>query len=104
MNYKKSLGLRIKELRKSKKLSQEQLAEKIDLEPPSVCNIENGKNYPSLQNMEKIVNVLGVSFVDIFQFEHQKQNEDLVKEINRFLKDNPDKIKYIYKITKALCE
>ena len=104
MDNKKALGLRIKELRKVKKLSQEQLAELIGLEPPSVCNIENGKNYPTIQNLEKIINVLDVSFVEVFQFEHYKQNKDLIKEINLYLKKYPDKIQDIYKIIKVLCE
>ena len=103
MDNKKALGLRIKELRKAKKLSQEQLAEKIGLEPPSVCNIENGKNYPTIQNLEKIVKVLNVSLSDIFQFEHLKQNNDLIKEINAMLKNNPERTNDIYKITKTLC-
>ena len=104
MDNKKALGLRIKELRKARKLSQEQLAELIGLEPPSVCNIEKGKNYPTIQNLEKIVDVLGVSFVDIFQFEHHRQNKDLIKEINKFLYCNPNKVQDIYKIVKVLCE
>ena len=104
MDNKKALGSRIKELRKSKKLSQERLAELVHLEPPSLCNIENGKNYPTCQNLEKIINVLGVTFVDVFQFEHYKQDKDLIQEINLYLKNNPEKIKEIYKVIKALCE
>ena len=104
MNYKEVLGQRIKELRKSKKLSQEKFAEMVGLEPPSICNIENGKNYPAFQTLEKIISVLKVSFVDIFQFEHFKQNKDLIKEISTLLKNNPDKVQDIYKIVKVLCE
>ena len=104
MDTKKLLGKRIKELRKKKGLKQEQLAELVGLEPTSICNIENAYNYPTFQNLEKIAKALGVSLVEIFKFEHHKENEDLLEEINETLKENPEKIKEIYKITKSLCE
>ncbi len=87
-----------------KGLRQEQLAELVEMEPASVCNIENGKNYPSFQNLEKIVNVLGVSFIEVFEFEQHKEIEDLVSEINNILKLNPDKVRDTYKIVKALVQ
>ena len=68
MDNKKLLGSRLKELRKRKGLTQEKLAELVELEPASICNIENGYNYPSLQNLEKIVTTLEVTFSDIFNF------------------------------------
>ena len=104
MDNKKLLGLRIKELRKRKNISQEQLAELTGLEPPSICNIENGKNYPALQNLEKIINILDVSFSDVFKFEHHQPDENLIFEIDKILRQNPDKVKDIYKTAKALAE
>ena len=104
MDKKKALGQRIKELRKSKKISQEHLAELVNLEPPSICNIENGKNYPTLQNLEKISDVLDVSFVDIFNFSHFTDDSNLINEIDLLLKSNPEKVKLIYKLVKVLVE
>ena len=104
MNKKLYLGRRIKEIRKRNGLSQERLAELIGVEPPSICNVENGKNYPTLQNLEKIINVLGVTYTDVFNFDQHKESDDLIVEINEMLKNNPDKIKDFYKIMKALCE
>lgn len=104
MNKKKELGKRIKELRKYNKLSQEKLAELISIEPPSICNIENGKNYPTMQNLEKIVEILNVSFLDIFDFENKQDKNNLIEEIVILLKKNPDKVSDIYKIVKALTQ
>lgn len=104
MNKKIFLGRRIKELRKRKGISQEKLAELIGIEPPSVCNIENGKNYPTLQNLEKITTVLGVTYTDVFNFDQHQDPDDLIFEINNMMKNNPEKIKDFYKIIKALCE
>lgn len=103
MDNKKLLGRRIRELRKRKNINQEKLAELSGFESSnSISNIENGYNYPSIQNLEKILKVLDSSFVEIFDFEHKKDNEDLIKEINLKLKENPEKIKDIYNVIVAL--
>ena len=57
-NTKKLLGTRIKEIRKAKGLTQEQLAESIGIEIPSLSNIENGKTYPSSDTIEGLIQVL----------------------------------------------
>lgn len=103
MNIKKLLGKQIKEIRKSKKLTQENVAEQIGIEVSSFCNIENGKYYPTAENLDKIMSVLEVSPSKLFSFEHQQEDVDLIKEINSILLENPEKIKDIYKILKALC-
>ena len=51
---------------------------------------------------EAILNVLGLNFVDVFDFEHKKTIEDLLNEINEKLKNHPEKIEDIYKIVMAL--
>lgn len=104
MENKKLLGKRIKELRKKKNLSQEKVAELVGLEPTSISNIENGYNYPTIQNLEKISNVLEVSLSDIFKFEQHQEINDLQKEINNMLDNNQDIIQNVYKIIKALIE
>ena len=104
MDNKVLLGKRIRELRKRNNLKQEKLAELVGLEPTSISNIENGYNYPSFQNLEKIANALDVTFVDIFKFEQHKETENLIAEINQILKNNPEKTKDFYKIIKALVE
>lgn len=104
MDNRKALGLRLKELRKRKGLSQEALAELVNLEPPSICNIETGRNYPTIQNLEKIINALHISFMEVFNFEHQKDPRDLIQEINFILNKNPERIQDFYKILKALTD
>ena len=53
-NIRKSLGLRIKEVRKNKKLTQTQLAEKIGIDYKHLSRIEVGSSYPSINTLEKI--------------------------------------------------
>ena len=61
MDIKELLGKRIKELRKEKGLTQEQLAETVGIEPNNLSRIEKGRNYPTPENLSKIANALNVS-------------------------------------------
>ena len=102
MNTKQLLGKRLKELRKQKGLSQERLAELVEIEPTSLSNIENGRNYPLFTTLEKILAILEVDFIDVFKFQHHDTHKNLMSEINKILNDNPDRMKDFYKIAKAL--
>ena len=102
MNKKELLGKRLRELRKRKGINQEKLAELINVDPTTISNIENGKNYPSMINLENLSAVLDSSFLDAFDFEHKNTNTDLLTQINQKLQDNPDKIEDFYKIVIAL--
>ena len=96
----KKLGLRIKELRKRASLSQEVLAEKAGIEPTSLSNIENGRNFPSFITLENIMRVLEVGY----QFAQYAPADDLIQEITTILKDNPERVKDAYRIIKALVD
>ena len=102
MNKKELLGKRLRELRKRRGLSQEKLSELIDVDPTTISNIENGKNYPSLINLENLLDILDCTFVDAFDFEHKNNHKDLLNTIIQKLKANPDKIEDFYKIVTAL--
>ena len=102
MDTRKILGLRLRELRKRKGINQEKLAELISVESATISNIENGKNYPSMQNLENIIKVLETSFLEVFDYEHKNSDESLIAQINQALKDNPDKLEDFYKIVMAL--
>ena len=56
-----TMGDRIREARKQKAFTQEQLAEKLDVSVESVSHIERGTRLPSIQVFIKIIEVLGVS-------------------------------------------
>lgn len=60
MNY-ELLGRRIREKRKEKKYTLEQLAEKLDVSTTFIGQIERAKGIPSLETFVKIANVLEVS-------------------------------------------
>lgn len=58
MNIKEKIGMRIKELRINKKISQEKLAELADLDRTYINSVENGRRNISIENIEKIAKAL----------------------------------------------
>lgn len=60
MNY-ELLGQRIRQRRKEKKYTLEQLAEKLDVSTTFIGQIERAKGIPSLETLVKIANVLEIS-------------------------------------------
>jgi len=61
-----SLGARIKSLRLERELQQRQLAEKADLAPSMVSQIESGRLTPSLNTLRKVADALGVTIATLF--------------------------------------
>ncbi|GAW99576.1 helix-turn-helix domain-containing protein [Secundilactobacillus mixtipabuli] len=63
------IGERILELRLSKKMTQEQLAEKAQIDPSVISRIERGtRTNLRLNTLDKIVNALGTDYETIFSF------------------------------------
>jgi transcriptional regulator with XRE-family HTH domain len=61
-----TLGARIKTLRQERTLQQRQLAEKADLTPSMVSQIESGRLTPSLNTLGRIAAALGVPIATLF--------------------------------------
>lgn len=57
---------KLRQLRKDKNLTQEQLAKKIGISRTYYTNIEKGRYIPSLVTANKIKNILGYKNDDIF--------------------------------------
>ena len=103
MDNKKKLGLKIKELRKRKGLTQEQLAELIDVEQNSISVIESGRNFPTLGTLEKIAQILEVNLSDFFNYDYIDDIETIkasTKDIIRKMDDN--QIRQLFKYVKSI--
>ena len=61
-----ALGTRIKGLRAERELQQRQLAEKAELTPSMVSQIESGRLTPSLNTLGRIAAALGVPIASLF--------------------------------------
>ncbi len=68
MTLKQDLGQRIQKLRKDKKITQEQLAEMVGIDPKNISRIEKGNNYPTAENLTSIAKALNVDIYELFVF------------------------------------
>ena len=103
MNNLKLFGKRIKELRKQKKLTQEQLGELVGIDYKQIGNIETGTYFTTMPTLEKIAKALDVEIEELFNFNHNKNKEQLLKEIKYLLDEaSEEKIKFIYRIIKDI--
>lgn len=101
-SIKKSLGQRIKEIRKARGLTQKQLAEKIGIGTANISYIETGHFAPTIENFEKIADVLGVEPPELYTFTSQKPLSEMRNELFNELSHNDELLKLIYKIFKAV--
>lgn len=59
--------LRLKELLVEKGFSSKYLAEKVEVTPATISNINNGNHFPKEELLIKIAEVLGVEVRDLFK-------------------------------------
>jgi len=69
MELRKKFGNRLKQLRKFRGLTQEQLAERLDLSVEMVSFMERGIHAPSFETLGRLSEVLQLPVQDLFAFE-----------------------------------
>lgn len=62
-----SFGKRIAEVRKSKGMTQNQLAERVNMSVVTIAYIETGKRWVRLATLDKIARALKVSVSELFR-------------------------------------
>lgn len=92
IDYKK-LGLRIKEVRLNKKLTQENIADYVGCNVSHISNIENNHTKVSLNVLLAIANVLNTSIDYLLSEQYNNSSLALDNEIIRALKDCNDEKK-----------
>jgi transcriptional regulator with XRE-family HTH domain len=66
MDIKLKVGQRVKELRRQKQMSQEEVANTADMERSFMTHIESGRRNISVETLQRILTALDVSFKDFF--------------------------------------
>lgn len=99
------IGTRIKQARLAKNLTQEDLAEKIDVSVAFLSRVERGNSKINLKRLDQICNLLDVSEGYLLNGASSEQNNYLEKEFAELLKKcSPEKQKIIYNVAKAIAE
>ena len=101
-NTKVLLGTRIKEIRKARGLTQEKLAEMIDVEQKHVSRIESGKNFPTIDRLEKMAAALNVPMMVFFDFLHLEEVDEGVVNLEAMLMELDGNLRKIaYRLIRA---
>ena len=100
-DFKKLLGKKIQAIRKSKGLTQEKLAEIIDIETPSLSYLETVKYAPSVETLQKLCDALNVEPWEFYYFS-ELSDEDKKNELKKALDENPKLIKTLYNFYKSV--
>lgn len=103
MNLKKIIGARIQNLRKHKKLTQDQLSEKVNISSKYLSSIERGKENPTLNTFISIAEELSVDIEEFFA-DIQIEDPKITKEMILSLLDEADEnqLKTIYQILSVI--
>ena len=99
------IGQRIKQARLAKNLTQEDLAEQIDISVAFLSRVERGNSHINLKRLSDFCRVLNVSEGSILNGVSDSSYDYLFEEFNTVLKKcSPEKQKLIYKIAKEISE
>jgi transcriptional regulator with XRE-family HTH domain len=86
----KSVGAKITEARLSRKLTQFQLAEKVNVSVETISRLERGVTMPSLKTLENMADTLKTPLTFFFETDaHPSENpvfEREISKINAFLR------------------
>ena len=93
------IGKQIRKYRILKRLSQETLAEKIDISTTHMSHIETGSTKLSLPVLVKLAQALQVSSDDILNINVENSRNSTLSEITKDC--SPEEIEIIAQITKA---
>lgn len=103
----KKIGKRIRHLRKNNNITQEQLAEMIDVSVPYISNIENGKVTTSAEIIVRLTQALDTSADTILCLDggdDESQAKILARMINHCNKGEMEQILEIIRIVTEIIE
>ena len=99
------IGERLKQARMNKRLTQEKLAEKLEVSVAFLSRIERGSSRINLTRLNQICTLLDVTEGDILNGSSSDSSLYLSKDFSNLLKScPPEKISLIYKIAKVITE
>lgn len=81
------IGKKLKVLRKSRGLTQQDLADRLDCRRSTISNYEIGRRSPSIHELSKIASILGVG-LDYFGIDKGKDLHELVATARVMFEDD----------------
>ena len=99
------IGSRIKQARLAKNMTQEDLADKIDISVAFLSRVERGNSHINLKRLNEICGLLDVSEGYLLNGASSSSENYLDKEFTDLIKSvSPEKQKLIYNVAKTIAE
>lgn len=96
---KELLAIRLKQLRKSRGLTQDKLAELIGRDTKHISKLEIAGSYPSIETLDRIAVALNVEIKEFFNFDGLKDANYIKEEFVKMLKySDENHLQLLYKI------
>ena len=105
MGIKEELGKKIKRMRQNRGLTQEQLAEAVDVSQRTMSGIEIGENFVTAETFDKIVKALNTTAEELFSTNHLKDKDELINEITQkiqYISQDYEKLGILYNVVMGL--
>ncbi|AUA19033.1 TPA: helix-turn-helix transcriptional regulator [Streptococcus suis] len=83
MTLKQYIGTRVRQIRKAKNLSQQQLSEKAEVGIDYISNLETKGSNIKVDTLEKIISALEIEVSDFFQVVDSTTNYNVLNELNK---------------------
>ncbi len=99
------IGERLKQARINKKLTQEKLAEQLDVSVAFLSRIERGSSFINLKRLHQICSLLDVTEGEILNGVSKDSHGYLNKDLYNLIKNcPPEKMNLIYNIAKVIVD
>jgi transcriptional regulator with XRE-family HTH domain len=84
------LGARLKEIRKARGLTQEELAEKVDLSPQYLSRLEGGHQSPSIETVATLAEALDLELFELFDMGHQGTVKEVRERLRKVIQESSE--------------
>ena len=101
-NFKKLFGKRVKELRIKNGLTQEQLAEMIDVGERNLSKIECGNVFVKASTITKLIDALKIEPKELFEFAQHNEKEYLKNMLITEIQNEKVDIDLLYRVYRAI--
>lgn len=104
----KAIAVKIRELRRSLKLTQSQFAELVGLSEDSIGKIERGIGVPTIDTLHKIAGAVKIPIEDLISIPRKKPSQKLSSALNDLIAylqaRSPDDIRFIHELAVKILE
>jgi transcriptional regulator with XRE-family HTH domain len=104
MDERKRLGRRLQRLRRLRGLTQEQLAERIDINPKYLSSVERGEENPTLDLFLRLAEGLQVELPTLFQYAQEGESRARLRQhVERLIADlSEEELRRVVRVLEAL--